>query len=106
MNLINMKKPKEKVKETSEAPISSDEERYPWGLRLNLDDDELKKITSLKDIEAGATVSIEGIGKVVSVTVNDTEKEGKNRSVSIQIQQIAIADQGSGRAAFREATEK
>ena len=98
-----MKRPKEKAKEAIEAP---NEEQYPWGLRISLDDDELKKITSLKDIEAGTKVSIEGIGKVVSVTVNDTEKEGKNRSVSIQIQQIAIADQGSGRAAFKEATEK
>ena len=109
MKLINMKKPKltkEEMKEQAvEIPSPEGEDRYPYGLRIRLQSDEVAKIESLQKIEAGAMVMIKALGKVTEVSVVDSEDD-KRRTVEIQIHEIGIADKAGDKEAFKEYSEK
>ena len=108
MNLINLKLPERKKDEKLEeaVPDTMEREEYPYGLKLRFEKEQVDKISSLQKIAAGAKVTISATGKVTEVRVTDSAKNSGRHSVEIQVQEVQIADQGSGRVAFKEATEK
>jgi len=110
MHLVNMKKPKltkEEIKAQTVEPSLVNEDRYPYGLRLRLDQDEIAKISALKTIEAGTMVLIKAVGKVTEVSVIDSEDDKrKRRTVEIQIHEIGIADKADDKTAFDEYSGK
>lgn len=107
MKLIDLKLPKLSKKEREEnmkvAPYEG--EKYPYGMRLNFGKETINKIKALKSVQAGATVNIQGRGKVVEVRITDEEKGRTRHNIEIQIQKIAVADTGSYSESFKEATE-
>ena len=87
--LKSMRKNKQKSSKTESEVPSGDRERYPYGLRINLDKEEISKL-GLGEIEAGSKVNIAAIGKVISVSTNDEETGRTRHSVSIQIQKLGV----------------
>ena len=78
--MIDLKKPK-KTKEERKKEMEvgyPDEDRYPWGTRLDFNKPEVDKIKALKSVTAGDKVNISAIGKVTRVQVTDAEN-GKAR---------------------------
>jgi Major coat protein-like len=59
--------------------------QYPYGTKLCLEGKTIDKL-GIGDCEVGESVAIEGIGEVVMVS-----DDGSNKSVYIQIQQLGIA---------------
>lgn len=106
MKLIDLKRPKLTEKERKEqATIGpSEENQYPYGSRLSFDKEEIAKIKSLQNIQAGAKVNIQAVGKVIEVRVVDAEGTRKRHNIEIQVQRIAVADQSTYSEAFKEAT--
>ena len=108
-NLVDMKKPKKtkaEMKEENTIGCYDEGDKYPYGLQLRFEKDEIEKLSSLKTIQAGDMVNIVAKGKVTEVRVTDKDK-GKNRhSVEIQIQSIDIPDGKNFNNAFKEATKK
>lgn len=85
--------PEEAKKQVGAPTISTDEvERYPWGLRISLCDDDLKKlgIDKLPSVETPCT--IHAIGYVCDVSEHQTEGDGPRRSLSIQITDLAVEE--------------
>lgn len=69
-------------------------EKYPYGLRINLGKDELKKL-GIKDLpQVGAMISLEAVAKVESVHASEG-MEYKDRSVSLQITHLELEENES-----------
>jgi len=96
MKLFDIKRPK-KTKKEMEAetrPIEvGDQERYPYGSRLDFQKEEIEKIPFLQDAKADAKVKIVAEAFVKEVAVTDvSEKSGRRprHRVEIQIEKIGI----------------
>lgn len=83
--LTDMKRSKAEAKEASVGPVSPDQEEYPYGLRLHLNDDELEKLGIDKLPKVGEGGSIEAVFKIVSTHESANEGQKKYRSVELQI---------------------
>jgi hypothetical protein len=69
--------------------------RYPYGLRLTLENDGLKKLGMDKLPKVGAKIYIEAMGVVESVRQNSSAKGEEYRCVEIQLQKIGLDDSPS-----------
>lgn len=67
------------------APVNPNSNEYPWGFRLNLDKDMLKKFPQLADAEGGDTFDFTGKCKVIEITTSSREGKAKNQRVELQI---------------------
>ncbi len=98
MKLIDMKLPKRSKAELEAdcmSPISSDNEsRWPYGLQICFEKEQIAKMPEVTKLKVGDTVSISGAGKVISVRMS--ERRGKDdHSVEIQIERVGISTQSN-----------
>lgn len=102
--MIDLKIPKKTKKEREKEMIGyySNEDKYPWGTRLDFNKEEIDKIKALKTAKAGDKVSISAIGKITRVEVTDAENGRSRHQVQIQVQKIEISnnDPGDEKKAF------
>jgi hypothetical protein len=66
---------------------------YPWGLRIHLEDESLKKLSKVtKDFQFGARMKLECEVEVVSIneSQNADDDNQKRASVGLQIVKMAI----------------
>lgn len=91
----------ERKKSLEPMPVGSKDSgpQYPYGLRLNLDQTALEKLSVKKLPRVGATMSVEATAKVVSVSSNERSNGSKDRNVELQIERMAL---GSGSASSME----
>lgn len=90
MELVSMKNtPAEAKAEVSPAADGGPE--YPYGLRLDLNDDALKKlgITSLPEV--GTPLVLQARAQVCSTSAYDSQEGGASRCIGVQITDLAIA---------------
>lgn len=89
MKLVDMKlDPKERKKE---AELTYQPPAYPYGLSISLDDEALEKL-GMKDLpDADDTMTLTARVCVTNVASTDGEN-GKRRSVSLQIEALALSD--------------
>jgi len=91
MALIDMKRPKEKKSSNMEVASVDEGERYPYGLRITLEDAELGKLgISVKELDVGKELSINAIAKVDRLEDRDSRNQGHNQSVSLQIVKLDV----------------
>ena len=91
-HLVSMKVTKKETK-MLEAPISADNPRFPWGLEINLQDEELAKlgITTLPGV--GTKGSLMANVTVTRASESEDERDGKvkiSRSLSLQITDLTL----------------
>ncbi len=91
-NLIDLKLTESERDEAKEATIDSPDNKYPYGLQLNLDNDTIAKL-DLKAVEVGEELTIQAVAKVKGIRENETEDD-KDRNVEIQITKMAIGGDG------------
>ncbi len=66
-------------------PIAMERQRYPYGLRIGLCDDELKKLGLDADVDEGDYLDIRAFATVMSV-----HKEAGNCRVELQIEKMSV----------------
>lgn len=87
--LVNMQLPKRKKSSDCEVACESpDEPRFPFGLQIDLGNDELDKL-GIELPEAGTEFTVIGVGPVTNVRQTDN-KRGKDRSLTIQLQKLKV----------------
>lgn len=93
--LINMELSPEQAKEYSQ-PDPGDAPKYPWGLELRLEDEQLKKlgITALPAV--GAALQLTARVEVTSISQNDSQSGGERRCLSLQVTDMALGADTSG----------
>jgi hypothetical protein len=86
--MISMKLSPEKRKEMS-SPRGP---RYPYGLRLCLDDEQIGKLKMPADLRVGGLVHVMGVARVIEVGQDESAGNGKGmtRRMELQIEDLAI----------------
>ncbi len=104
MKLTSMKNtPKKTLRSTMnsavEAPME-DEQPYPWGLEVSLNEDSIKKLKlDVANMSAGDDVYFAAKAKITRISLNDsihhrTGKPEKNGDIGLQIQQMGWGKPG------------
>lgn len=90
MKLFSMKRQKdEKNDDKACDPCHAESPDYPYGTRLNLEEDQLESLGLKAMPAAGAQIRIEGVGEVIGV--REEQIEGKiRRSLEIQITDLGL----------------
>lgn len=88
MKLKNMKCSEREMEEKSE-PTEKEKPHYPYGLRLNLEAESLKKLEMKTLPQVGEKIMIIATAEVCSVSQNESEY-GDSKSVGLQITEMAI----------------
>lgn len=80
------------------SPSGCSEPDYPWGTRINLDEDQIAAL-GMKALPAvGAPVGVEAVATVISVS--EEQRDGKTfRRLELQITDLAIAAAGTNKYA-------
>ncbi len=90
-NLVSMKLSETQKDRAGSSVISGvGEDEFPFGLRLHLDDEAIKKL-SLGTLEVGDKMSLFAEVKVTEVSEREDE-EGKRRHVDLQITDMSLHD--------------
>ena len=100
--MTNMKMSAKEAK-TMGGPVEAiqDQPKYPYGLRITLNDETLKKM-GIKDLpKAGEKMKIYAAVDVAESAANDTMDGGKSLRMELQITDLAIMGE-----AEKESTEK
>lgn len=84
MPLVSMEQPKKKE--------STYYEKYPYGLRITLNKEALKKLgLSSKDFSSGQTGTLEASYTIISTSDRTSIEGGDNMSVELQITGLALS---------------
>lgn len=95
-NIVDLKLTPEEKKDDEVGCCSSDRD-YPWGLELDLGDDEVQKL-GVEGLEVGEEVLIAGTARVSSKGSHQVDGGDKDSNMSIQITGLSIA-KGSKKSA-------
>lgn len=87
MALINMKQKAER--EEMPGEVETDEPKYPYGLCINLDKEQLEKLGITALPQVGATMMIMAKAYVKSTSAYETQG-GKDMSIGLQITDMEI----------------
>lgn len=108
--LVNMALPKPKKGEKGEngsvmcAADPGKEPKFPYGLGLRLEDEEIKKLgLKLKDFDTDTVVRITAKAECTRVSEDDTRGGGKSQSLSFQITDLCIEP---GEGSFEDGWDK
>lgn len=96
MKLVNLKISNgDRDAKNSEASLATEAPAYPWGLSINLDSDTLEKLEcDVSEFKVGSKMRIMAAVEVTSVSSNETRGAGESSSVSLQITDMALDDEG------------
>lgn len=96
MKMVDVKLPKKTKEELKEStqPVEVERDRWPYGLKLTFESEQVNKLPNLEKMKIGQKVNVEGIGEVTSIRMNE-EKEGKKRySVEVQLHEVGCEGKG------------
>lgn len=63
---------------------------YPYGLRISLNEQTLKKLDLEADCEIGDYIDLRALARVTSVSLGDHPDRGKTCCIELQIEQLAV----------------
>lgn len=88
--LIDMKIAKVSKKSTTEAPISMDRDEYPYGLRITLNSDQIKKLPGIMELDVGGSVRIMATGTLTEKSTEKVQGSADRNRISIQLEKVAF----------------
>jgi hypothetical protein len=86
-----MKLSKSEASETMPVEAKQDAPAYPYGLRLELNDETMKKLGLEELPDVGETMMLKAKVVVERVSQNDT-KDGKRQDMSLQITEMELSE--------------
>lgn len=90
--MVNMKMSREAAKEYTLGAEVNDEPQYPYGLRLDLNDDSLEKLGITALPKVGTEMTITAKVKVTSVSAYDSQGGAPEQNVCLQITDMEIGN--------------
>lgn len=87
----SMKLTKSESTEMMSVEANQDAPAYPWGLRLELNDESMKKLGLQKLPKVGDKMKLEAIVSVDRVSQVDTKEGGKREDMSLQITDMELS---------------
>lgn len=113
MKLVNMQRNLTEPQETIQPTAFGGADKFPWELRITLDSESIDKLgLNVADIKVGTVMRIEAKAKVTEVRSIDREVEhpdsllkNEDRSITLQVTDLGLADNDNFDMAFKEAEE-
>lgn len=96
MKMVDLKLAKRSKKEMkgTEMPSMDEGDRYPYGMQLRFESEQVDKLPHLKKLKVGQKVMVDGMGEVSSIRMNE-EKDGKQRySIEVQLHEVGCESKG------------
>lgn len=96
MKMVDLKMPKKSKEQLKKemSPIEVERDRWPYGMQLRFESEQVDKLPYLKKLKVGQKVMVEGMGEVSSVRMNE-DKGGKQKySVEIQLHEVGCEGKG------------
>ena len=90
MPLKSMKVSKKDKKKIEREIMVADEPKYPWGLRIHLDEDSISKLDMDKLPSAGDKKMLIAIVEVSEVGEHDSMNGKKRRNLQLQITDMSL----------------
>ena len=92
MKLVDMKQPKpKKMDDSPTVGYPSDSyDKYPYGLQIRLEKEQIDKIPGLKNMKVGDKVMVHGAGKVTQVRMEERQEGKDSHTVEIQIEKVDV----------------
>lgn len=90
MELVDMKMTADERRDIIEPGKPSEGPKYPWGLRIELNDEAMEKIGLPALPAAGETMILHAQVEVSTVNIHDVADGKKERSMSLQIKRMAL----------------
>jgi|SRR3972149_11412223 len=90
MKMVDLKLPKKTIEEVKKemSPIEVERDRWPYGLQLRFESDQVEKLPHLKNMKIGQKVVIQGEGEVTELRMSE-RKEGKESwTVEVQLHEV------------------
>lgn len=95
MKLISMEMSKEEMGEYAKPETAlAEAPKYPYGLRISLDEEALKKLGLPALPAVGQKMSLDAAVEVCSISEYDSTGEGKKRSMDLQITAMMLGPAG------------
>jgi len=96
MELIDMKLPKKSAEELKKENIpisSSEQDRWPYGLQLRFETEQVDLMPSLKEYKVGDKINVIAVASVTEVRQSETQSTDESKktryTVELQIEQVA-----------------
>jgi hypothetical protein len=92
MALIDMQLPKRSKQEQNKMkePCTLDQDKYPYGLKLHLEKQQIAKFISLKDVTAKTRLIIEAEASIVEIRTTELQDGKDSCTMEIQIEKLSI----------------
>ena len=92
MQLIDMELPKRNKKDQEKCcePCTLDQDKYPYGLKLRLEKEQIAKFMSLKDVTAKTKLMIEAEASIVEIRTTELQDGEDSCTIEIQIEKLSI----------------
>ncbi|MCK9370113.1 hypothetical protein M0R04_09435 [Candidatus Dojkabacteria bacterium] len=94
MELTDMKLPKISKDSITKNPVPSnyeDRDRWPYGLKLHFESDQVKSLPSLKDYKVGDRVMVMAEACVIDIRMSERQSGTEDHSIGMQIEKIAVS---------------
>lgn len=94
--LVDMKLPPEPKCEKTEItmPSTPTRDRYPYGLRVSFERDQVDKMPKLKTFKVGDQVTLTGKGEVIELRMREEQGGKESWTVEIQIKKANVVKGG------------
>lgn len=91
MKMASMKLPKRPKEKMGDMPVGMNErEEYPYGLRLSLNEDQIKNLDGLFDMDVEAGGMMQAKFKIVDKRSHEMKGGKTERSMEIQITDLGV----------------
>ena len=89
----NPRKTKAELKTDCQPIEYGDEDRWPYGLRISFEKEQIAKMPEVAKFKVGDAVNVSGIGKVISVRMSERRSGKDDHNVEVQIEKVAVSSQ-------------
>lgn len=89
--LVDMKNTAKQAKEQTGAPVSSSREKYPYGLSISLEKEQIKKLGIKMDgLKVGKKGKLTAEYEITSISERQTQGGDDSQSMQLQITKMAV----------------
>lgn len=95
--MVDMKLPKKSKEELKQecqpCTLGSEQDRWPYGLQLRFETEQVEKLPAMKEYKVGDKISIQATASVTEVRMSETQSTSQDKkvrwTVELQVEQIA-----------------
>jgi hypothetical protein len=110
MELKDLELPKKTKKELKgemmPSTLGSEGPKYPYGLQLRFEAEQIGKLPQLEKVKIGESFTIQAIGEVTEIRMNEQKKGKKEYTVQVQLKKVGIKEPSSNKSTLIGDIEK